>query len=64
MSGVAAVVLVALLVAGPDLITLAEVLLRRQPYGRHARRDSVWALVSLVVVLHAALGVAAAVGVA
>jgi hypothetical protein len=43
--------------AAPDLVTIAESLRARG--GRHRRRESVWPLVSVMVVAHTALGVAA-----
>lgn len=57
MNAVAALGVVAAVVAVPDLVTIAQTFRHRA--GRHRRRDSVWPLVSVMVVAHAALGVAA-----
>jgi hypothetical protein len=56
MTAVAVLTAAALAVAGPDLVTIAGVLRGR---GGPRRRVSAWPLVSVMVVAHAALGVAA-----
>jgi len=61
VNGGVLVVLAGLVISIPELITIGKVVLEEPPRGRHHRRDSVWSLVALVVVLHAGLGVAAAV---